>query len=46
MAAPWAFANPDIYEFLEVEGIGYATQLSANRVLQEKIEYLLKHPVD
>src|ERR1700682_4532630 len=40
-----AFANPDIYEFLEVEGMGYAIRLPANRVLQEKIGYLLKCPV-
>jgi hypothetical protein len=40
-----AFANPDIYEFLEGEAIGYAIRLPANRVLQEKIGYLLKRPV-
>ena len=40
-----AFARPDIYEFLEVEGMGYAIRLPANRVLQEKIGYLLKCPV-
>jgi hypothetical protein len=40
-----AFANPDIYEFLEVEGMGYAIRLPANRVLQEEIGYLLKRPV-
>jgi hypothetical protein len=40
-----AFANPGIYEFLEVEGIGYAIRFPANRVLQEKIGYLLKRPV-
>jgi Transposase DDE domain group 1 len=40
-----AFANPEIYEFLEVEGIGYAIRFPANRVLQEKIGYLLKRPV-
>jgi hypothetical protein len=40
-----AFANPDIYEFLEVEGMGYAIRLPANRVLQEKLRYLLKRPV-
>jgi hypothetical protein len=31
--------------FLEVEGMGYAIRLPANRVLQEKIGYLLKRPV-
>jgi hypothetical protein len=40
-----AFANPDIYEFLEAEGMGYAIRLPANRVLQDKIGYLLKRPV-
>ena len=39
-----AFANPEIYEFLEVEGMGYAIRFPANRVLQEKIGYLLKRP--
>ena len=32
-----AFANPEIYEFLEAEGIGYAIRLLANRVPQDKI---------
>jgi len=36
-----AFANPEIYEFLEAEGMGYAIRLPANRVLQDKIGYLL-----
>ena len=40
-----AFANREIYEFLEVEGMGYAIRLPDNRVLQEKIGYLLKRPV-
>src|SRR5277367_1388422 len=40
-----AFANPEMYEFLEAEGIGYTIRLPANRVLQEKIGYLLKRPV-
>jgi len=40
-----AFANPEIYEFLEAEGIGYAIRLPANRVLQDKIGYLLMRPV-
>ena len=40
-----AFANPEIYEFLEVEGMGYTIRLPANRVLQDKIGYLLKRPV-
>src|SRR6266571_3561552 len=40
-----AFANPEIYEFLEAEGYGYAIRLPTNSVLQDKIGYLLKRPV-
>ena len=40
-----AFANPEIYEFLEAEGMDYAIRLPANRVLQDRIGYLLKRPV-
>jgi Transposase DDE domain group 1 len=40
-----AFANPEIYEFLEAEGYGYAIRLPTNSVLQGKIRYLLKRPV-
>ena len=40
-----AFANPEMYEFLEVEGIGYTIRLPANSILQDRIGYLLKHPV-
>jgi len=32
-----AFANPEIYEFLEAEGMGYAIRLPANSILQGKI---------
>src|SRR6478752_7616081 len=39
------FANPEIYEFLEAEGIGYTIRLPANRLLQDRIGYLLKRPV-
>jgi Transposase DDE domain group 1 len=38
-----AFANPEIYEFLEAEGMGYAIRLPANRVSQGKIGYLLRN---
>jgi len=41
-----AFANPEVYEFLEAEGFKYAIRLPANNVLQESIGYLLKCPVD
>jgi hypothetical protein len=40
-----AFGNPEMYEYLEAERIGYAIRLPANRVLQDKIGYLLKRPV-
>ena len=36
---------PGIYEFCEAEGIGYTIRLPANRVLQDRIGYLLKRPV-
>src|SRR3981081_565492 len=39
------FANPEVYEYLEAEGIKYAIRLPANRVLQERIAYLLTRPV-
>jgi hypothetical protein len=39
------FANPEVYEFLEAERIKYAIRLPTNRVLQERIGYLLKRPV-
>ena len=39
------FANPDVYEFLDAEQIKYAIRLPANRVLQDRIGYLLKRPV-
>jgi len=32
-----AFANPEIYQFLEAEGMGYAIPPPANRVLQDRI---------
>jgi hypothetical protein len=40
-----AFADPEIYELLEAEGASYTIRLLANRVLQDKISYLLKRPV-
>jgi hypothetical protein len=42
---PDGFANPEVYESLEARGIKYAIRLPANRVLQERIGYLLKRPV-
>jgi hypothetical protein len=40
-----AFALPDVYEYLEAEGVGYAIRLPANRVLHERIGHLLRRPV-
>ena len=40
-----AFANPEVYEFLEAERIKYAIRLPANQVLQDRIGYLLTRPV-
>ena len=40
-----AFANPEIYDFLEAEGMAYAIRLPANSILQSKIGYLPKRPV-
>ena len=40
-----AFANPDVYEYLEAERIKYAIRIPTNRVLQERIGYLLTRPV-
>ncbi len=39
------FAMPEVYEFLETEGIMYMIRLPANRVLQDKIGHLLTRPV-
>jgi hypothetical protein len=39
------FANPEVYEYLEAERIKYAIRLPANRVLLERIGYLLRRPV-
>jgi hypothetical protein len=39
------FANPEVYDYLEAAGIKYAIRLPANRVLQDRIGYLLKRPI-
>jgi len=39
------FANPDLYEYLEGEGIKYAIRLPMNPILQERIGHLLTRPV-
>jgi len=40
-----AFADPNIYCFLEAEGYLYAIRLKANNILYGKIEHLLTRPV-
>jgi hypothetical protein len=40
-----AFANPEVYEYLEAAGFKYTIRLPANQVLQERIGHLLKHPI-
>jgi hypothetical protein len=40
-----AFANPDIYQYLEAEGYGYAIRLPANDILHREIDPLLTRPV-
>ena len=40
-----AFALPEVYDFLEAEGYGYAIRLPANTILQGNIAHLLKRPV-
>ncbi len=40
-----AFANPDLYDYLEGQGIKYAIRLPAKRLLQVRIGHLLTRPV-
>jgi hypothetical protein len=40
-----AFANPEVYEYLEAKGFKYTIRLPANQVLQEYIAHLLKRPL-
>jgi hypothetical protein len=40
-----AFASPEMYEYLEAEGLLYAIRLSTNQVLQKSIGHLLTRPV-
>jgi hypothetical protein len=40
-----AFAMPEVYEFLEAEGMKYTIRLPANGVLQDKVGHLLARPV-
>jgi hypothetical protein len=40
-----AFANPNIYRYLEAEGYFYAIRLIGNPILHNKIEHLMTRPV-
>ena len=40
-----AFANPEIYRYLEAEGYFYAIRLKDNQILHKKIENILTRPV-
>ena len=40
-----AFAQPELYEYLEAEGFEYAIRLPANDALMRDIEHLLTRPV-
>ena len=40
-----AFANPELYEYLEAEGFEYAIRLPGNDALLRDIELLLTRPV-
>jgi len=45
LRADAAFAKPEVYEYLEQEGFGYAMRLPANQVLMRHIDHLLTRPV-
>lgn len=40
-----AFADPEVYEYLESEYIRYAIRLPSNSVLEKQITHLMKRPV-
>ncbi|MBM3126978.1 MAG: IS1380 family transposase [Chloroflexi bacterium] len=40
-----AFANPELYEYVEPEGFFYAIRLPANDVLHREIDHLMTRPV-
>ena len=42
LRADAAFAIPELFDYLEANGFGYAIRLRANKVLQRRIEPLLK----
>lgn len=40
-----AFASPDVYEYLEGQGILYAVRLKGNPRLDKEIEHMMRRPV-
>jgi len=46
LRADGAFACPEVYQYLEQEGVMYAIRLPENPVLQRQLEPLLTRPVD
>ncbi|MGD8499994.1 MAG: IS1380 family transposase [Phycisphaerales bacterium] len=40
-----AFANPEMYRYLEAEGYFYSIRLKENPILHEKVEHMLTRPV-
>ena len=41
-----AFANPEMYRYLEAERYFYAIRLKGNQILDDKIKHLLTRPVE
>jgi len=39
-----AFAKPEVYQYLESRGIGYAIRLPANDILEQEVKHLLQRP--
>ena len=40
-----AFANPEMYRYLEAEGYFYTIRLKGNQILDDKVKHLLTRPV-
>jgi len=40
-----AFADPEVYRYVEGEGYGYAIRLPGNKVLHKPVNHLLRRPV-
>jgi hypothetical protein len=39
-----AFAKPELYQYLEADGVGYAIRLPSNEVLERHIRHLFQRP--